>query len=338
MSIIHHPQHAYPMAQTPPTPPSPRADNNQPLTPETINTVLRAGPSWSGERTKAASPRAPAPPNSANLPGADQTVGKLQALLSSENIDAMLHDPASAETKAALREMGELVEKSAPTQQRGAGSQANAKALESIGTQLKEETIKTKLQQAFNQPTEAENKEFEKTVRRLQLALMQAIVTENWDGSDDVLEKMNAYVKSLETKQNESKKVADQLIGWGKKLSNNGSPPASAASSSQDPNRNNFSYPARTFSFASTTESGAAAPREVMDFVQGRDKLDVSGIRNQLGTPLKLVEHFSGARGEMQIHYLPSTHTSVVAIAGNPGEPPFVVKVFGQVTRRDLVT
>ncbi|WP_164486367.1 M10 family metallopeptidase C-terminal domain-containing protein [Pseudomonas synxantha] len=95
----------------------------------------------------------------------------------------------------------------------------------------------------------------------------------------------------------------------------------------------------QTFTFRAFHESNFDAPKEVMDFDHNKDKLDVSAIRHQLGNkPLKLVESFSGASGEMQIHYCPANNASVVMISGNPGEPPFVVKVFGEVKYSNLTT
>ena len=92
-----------------------------------------------------------------------------------------------------------------------------------------------------------------------------------------------------------------------------------------------------TYRFNALSDSRLDAPREISGFMAG-DKLDLSGIRNQLNKPLQRVERFSGASAEMQIHYLPSTGTSVIAVSGNPGEPPFVLKVFGQVRYSDIVS
>jgi hypothetical protein len=80
-----------------------------------------------------------------------------------------------------------------------------------------------------------------------------------------------------------------------------------------------------------------AAPGEVMNFSSGTDKIDLTGIRTQLGQqPLSLVERFSGVSGEMTINYYAGSNTSFVTISRNPGEPPFELKVSGEVRYRDI--
>ncbi|MGU3307593.1 M10 family metallopeptidase C-terminal domain-containing protein [Pseudomonas sp. M5A4_2d] len=80
-----------------------------------------------------------------------------------------------------------------------------------------------------------------------------------------------------------------------------------------------------------------AAPGAVMNFTSGTDKIDLTGIRTQLGQkPLSLVERFSGVSGEMTINYYAGSNTSFVTISRNPGEPPFELKVSGEVRYRDL--
>jgi len=80
-----------------------------------------------------------------------------------------------------------------------------------------------------------------------------------------------------------------------------------------------------------------AAPGAVMNFTSGTDQIDLTGIRTQLGQkPLPLVEHFSGVSGEMTINYYAGSNTSVVTISRNPGEPPFELKVSGEVQYRDI--
>ncbi|MBX7276458.1 M10 family metallopeptidase C-terminal domain-containing protein [Pseudomonas sp. ERGC3:05] len=74
-----------------------------------------------------------------------------------------------------------------------------------------------------------------------------------------------------------------------------------------------------------------------MNFSSGTDKIDLTGIRTQLGQqPLSLVERFSGVSGEMTINYYAGSNTSFVTISRNPGEPPFELKVSGEVRYRDI--
>lgn len=85
-------------------------------------------------------------------------------------------------------------------------------------------------------------------------------------------------------------------------------------------------------------ESSLDSPSEIRGFVHGQDKLDVSGIQKQLNKPLHWVNQLSGASGEMQLRYSRENNASVLVISGPPGEPPFVVKVFGQLKENDLLT
>lgn len=81
----------------------------------------------------------------------------------------------------------------------------------------------------------------------------------------------------------------------------------------------------------------SANPGAVMSFTSGTDKIDLSGIRTQLGEkPLPLVERFSGISGEMTINYYAGSNTSFVTISRKPGEPPFELKVLGEVRYRDI--
>lgn len=89
----------------------------------------------------------------------------------------------------------------------------------------------------------------------------------------------------------------------------------------------------RTFSYNDINE----APNDVTGFTSGTDKIDLAGTRHQLGDqPTQLVERFTGASGEMTINYYANTHTSVVTISRNPGQPPFELKVSGEVRYSDI--
>lgn len=89
----------------------------------------------------------------------------------------------------------------------------------------------------------------------------------------------------------------------------------------------------RTFSYNNINE----APSDVTGFTSGTDKIDLAGTRHQLDNqPTQLVERFTGASGEMTINYYANTHTSVVTISRNPGQPPFELKVSGEVRYSDI--
>ncbi len=94
-----------------------------------------------------------------------------------------------------------------------------------------------------------------------------------------------------------------------------------------------------TFVYGKINESSAAAPDRIEDFVSGQDKVDVSGIRAQLGDkPLQFVSRFSGASGEAIVAYDRLLNLSTLQIAGEPNGPTFVLQVQGELRRSDIVS
>lgn len=93
------------------------------------------------------------------------------------------------------------------------------------------------------------------------------------------------------------------------------------------------------FIYRNTSESTQDAPDQIMDFVSGEDRVDVSGIRAALGDkPLKFVSAFSGASGEAMVTYDPALQMSTLQISGKPGEPAFVLLVHGKLQQSDIVS
>ncbi len=92
------------------------------------------------------------------------------------------------------------------------------------------------------------------------------------------------------------------------------------------------------FVYGSINDSTHAGPDQIMDFVSGVDRVDVSGITATLGAPLKFVGALSGARGEAVIDYDPVLQMSSLQISGKAGEPNFLVVVQGQLQRSDIVS
>jgi len=92
------------------------------------------------------------------------------------------------------------------------------------------------------------------------------------------------------------------------------------------------------FVYGKTSESTHDAPDQIMDFVSGEDRVDVSGIRTALGNqPLKFVTALSGASGEAMVTYDPARQMSTLRIAGKPDEPAFVLLVHGKLQQSDIV-
>ncbi|WP_426160889.1 serralysin family metalloprotease [Pseudomonas sp. DWR1-3-2b2] len=93
------------------------------------------------------------------------------------------------------------------------------------------------------------------------------------------------------------------------------------------------------FVYGKTSESTHDAPDQIMDFVSGEDRVDVSGISAALGNqPLKFVSAFSGASDEAMVTYDPALQMSTLQISGKPGEPAFVLLVHGKLQQGDIVS
>lgn len=86
-------------------------------------------------------------------------------------------------------------------------------------------------------------------------------------------------------------------------------------------------------------DSSATAPDRIQDFVSGEDKVDVSGIRAQLGDkPLQFVSRFTGVSGEAIVAYDRQSNMSTLQISGKPSQPAFVREVQGELQRSDIVS
>ncbi len=93
------------------------------------------------------------------------------------------------------------------------------------------------------------------------------------------------------------------------------------------------------FVYGKISDSTQLSLDQIMDFVSGEDRVDVSGITTSLGKgPLKFVDQFSGASGEAIVNYDPVLHMSTLQIYGNPGEPTFVLMVQGKLQPSDIVS
>ena len=91
--------------------------------------------------------------------------------------------------------------------------------------------------------------------------------------------------------------------------------------------------------YGNINDSSATAPDRIQDFVSGEDKVDVSGIRAQLGDkPLQLVSRFTGVSGEAIVAYDRQSNMSTLQISGKPNQPAFVLEVQGELQRSDIVS
>lgn len=342
-----HPSDA-PKAPQTLTPPNPApATNTQPQAPS-----AEASKAPQTQTTPGAAPTSNAEPPA---PGADTPkLNRIRELTSRENITQMLREPHSLETASQLAEIRSLLSKeNVKALLQGPNADEARKLITEVKARLDQSSLQTihdrsshipspglSPQEIRDRTSSSDPEESANQVRQIEseMRIEESYAKQRVRKSTPLASALFDIGKGLEvsepTPQPESPPPTADNLKPNKDYSN--------SNTSNTSNTNN-SIPrydeGQTFTFHSIRESNFDAPKEVIDFDHNKDKLVVSAIRNQLGNkPLKLVENFSGASGEVQIHYSPANNTSVVMIAGNPGEPPFVVKVFGEVRYSNLTT
>lgn len=315
------------------------------LTPERLNALLRSGPRWSAS-AKPPEPTRPSPAATAPgpaLPSAPEAkltedLSDLNTALTQDNINQMVRDPDAESSRALIaRTRALLTQANMRTMLGGPNASTNAATLEGLRQRLGKQVL-TETQQSASNDAEQE------LIDQMKLHHLENLgkIYDGGLGTDEILKDYNMSRKHIDAiKRDQSAREASvrTLYDIGGSLSKEKlsalRTPEPASATAQVAER--LTRQRNTYRFNALSDSRLDAPREISGFMAG-DKLDLSGIRNQLNKPLQRVERFSGASAEMQIHYLPSTGTSVIAVSGNPGEPPFVLKVFGQVRYSDIVS
>ena len=332
------------------TPPSPPPTTNvEPQAPGTDAPKKQTSTAPSTAPTTNVEPRAP---------GADAPqLAELRALTSRENVTKMLREPNSRETAGQLAAIRSLLSKeNVESLLQGPDADEARKVI----TEAKERLGQSSLQRIHDRSAQTEASGL--SAQEIRDRMSTSDPEESFSQYRQIEHELRIEDSYTKQRVRQSTPLASALFDIGKEVDlgeptpqPDNSPPAADSPKPDNNNNNNnnnqstqstqsaSSNPrtdnSQTFTFHNIRDSNFDAPKEVMDFNHNKDKLDVSAIRHQLGNkPLKLVENFSGASGEMQIHYSPANNTSVVMISGNPGEPPFVVKVFGEVRYSNLTT
>ena len=262
-------------------------------------------------------------------PETARQLAEIRSLLSKENVKALLQGPNADEARKLITEVKARLDQSSLQTIHDRSSHIPSPGLSP--QEIRDRTSSSDPEESANQVRQIESE------MRIEESYAKQRVRKSTPLASALFDIGKGLEVSEPTPQPESPPPTADNLKPNKDNSNSNS-----NSNSNTSNTNN-SIPrydeGQTFTFHSIRESNFDAPKEVIDFDHNKDKLVVSAIRNQLGNkPLKLVENFSGASGEVQIHYSPANNTSVVMIAGNPGEPPFVVKVFGEVRYSNLTT
>jgi serralysin len=95
------------------------------------------------------------------------------------------------------------------------------------------------------------------------------------------------------------------------------------------------------FVYGNVSESSwPTDPDQIMDFESGKDKVDISGIRQELGLPLRQVEVQAGTlyAGEYSIAYDPKEDISTLRVRGKHAGESLMVHVHGRLQPGDIVT
>ncbi|WP_057011064.1 M10 family metallopeptidase C-terminal domain-containing protein [Pseudomonas libanensis] len=263
-------------------------------------------------------------------PNSQESAGQLAAirsLLSKENVLSLLQGPDADEARKAITEVKERLGQSSLQKIHDRSSQTEASGLSS--QEIRSRISISDPEEGFSQYKQVEHElRVEDSYTKQRVRQSTPLASALFDIGKEV------DLGEPAPQPDNSPPAADSLKPDNNNNNNNNNN-QSHRSTRNNPRTDN----SQTFTFHTIHESNFDTPKEVMDFDHNKDKLDVSAIRHQLGNkPLKLVENFSGASGEMQIHYCPANNASVVMISGKPGEPPFVVKVFGEVRYSNLTT
>lgn len=291
------------------------------LTPKRINELLKSGPNWSmPSKQPEPAPKAPATP-AASRPEAGDAASELETLLTESNIEKMLREPDSNESKALFDRSKKLVNEINTSPPHSA---ARANTLGALVKQLSHDKISAQANNAINEMGE-------KHIKQLELDnLSQIAKAFDSDGIEDSV----AYIKNTQNSLADLKRRFSGIESTAKSLEEMGT--QLNATLRPSPANTPYNADANTYRYGSFSESPLNSPSEIKEF-NSNDKIDLTNLQRQLNKPLRLVENFSGASGEMQIHYLPSTRTSVLIVANDSGQPPMVIKVFGELRQRNLV-
>lgn len=292
------------------------------LTSECINGLLKSGPNWSmPPKQPEPAPNTPAPRASSG-PEARKAASELETLLTETNIEKALREPDSNQSKELLERSKKLANEIAMNTPHSA---ANAKTPWASVNQLSHDKITAQAKKVINEMRE-------RHIQQIELDNFSQIAKAfDSDGVGDSV----AYMNNAQNGLADLKQKFSRIEATAKKIEEMGTQLNATLRSS--PANTPYNADAKTYRYGSLSESPLNAPSEIKNF-NNNDKIDLTNIQKQLNTPLHLVEKFSGARGEMQIHYLPSTRTSVLIVANDPGTPPMVIKVFGELRYQNLVT
>lgn len=315
---------------TKPTAPN-RLAPQPPLTAERVNTLLTAGPNWS------APPRAPDRPVISAYEKEAETTKQLEdlnAALTADTIKTIQHNPNGPKARTITDELNRvLTSKNVRSMSRGRNAKKNRKLLLEIRDKFDKKTIDSNLDSAKHQMTSDATDKMRLKILQVIIASFEGDLWSCVDQHKSSLGEIRDMRKNFSEMETKSKTFMDAGASLSDEQLDQAAEPETQDSSRTDTPADTSA----TYSFNATSESTLEAPSEIRNFKSG-DKLDLSGIKRQLNTPLRQVERPPEASGEMQIHHSPSSNTSVIVIADAPGKPPFVLKVFGEVRQSNIVT
>ncbi|KAA6175057.1 hypothetical protein F3K53_20585 [Pseudomonas veronii] len=342
MSAIH--QIPTPHSARPPS--QHRAERGLPpassvVTTQALEALLRSGPNHARQPKRPDNPE-PAPSSTATM---KQSLTDLGAQVNRSTVEHMLRDPTSRGSIDTFNKIGTLLTTDKiSTLLSGPDANDNVKVLEKVESQLSKDAIDTVLSPFEAEQVDSYRNHVESALFDLKYRLMTAPLESRFDLVRRFASKKHEPLLDIQDNLAQANARATSLCSISALV-------RKAIGSLKFPHPTDLEnrIPTDTphkpctvrpniYRYTSIQESSLDAPSEVRDFVHGQDKLDVSGIRRQLNKPLQWVHQLSGASGEMQLKYSPTTNTSVLVISGNPSEPAFVAKIFGQLKETDLLS
>lgn len=323
-----------------PSPLQPPPDHSAPspiVSPQALEALLQSGPNLARE------PKSPenATVSPSNVAAVEQELYELGNRVGKHTVEHILRNPDSkASTQLIGRMTTLLTSEKINTLLSTGNAPTSKKNLDQIRTHLSEEAINAVVKPLEAVQINAYRNYVEASLFDLKYRLMTApqesrfnMIRSFANQKSETLTGIQDYLNEIGTKTAQLNDIATLVRKVNEPLQFSHPDEVGrrrdAPDSVQQPN---------VYRYLSINESTLESPSEIRGFTSGRDKLDVSGIGNQLNQKLQWVNQLSGASGEMQLRYSPNQDASVLIISGNKDEPAFVAKVFGKLKETDVVT
>ena len=346
MSVIHYPSGVH-SASRPNQPPSHvgASPASSGVSDAAVDALLKSGPNDAREPKQPDVSKA-APASIATL---QRNLSELAPQIDKRLVERTLREPACKRSNAVVDKLCALLtSENIDSLLNSSDGKANAKTLGQIETQLNNDAVGSAITPLEAELIDAYRRHVDSELFNLKYSLMSAPISSRFNMIRSFANKKAESLSDIEDHLAAAGTRATLLCTIAERVKNKLGALKFAENSFQnnprtfDPDvdtaRTHCPSQSHVFRYNAINESSMTTPSEIRHFAQGRDKLDVTGIRHHLDKPLQWVNRLSGASGEMLLKYSPATQTSVLVISGDKGAPAFVAKIFGEVRESDVLT